>query len=224
MVTAISQQLKMYGYRSPSIMRLRVRKTGFTVVELLVVIVVIAILAVITIVAYNGVTERAENTKTITAVKAYEKALLQYAVDNGSYPTLGGMCLGDSYPILDGTTGGCRYSTAILTNSSATTMVNALKPYMGGSFPMPSTKLLHDSSTGRDYVGSYFYGTNYSITLDGVAKVGLFYTIEGNDCPIGPAYTSNNWPDLLSSNQGRYGSTGASGSRCLILLPDAFQL
>ena len=37
----------------------RHEQTGFTIVELLIVIVVISILAAITIVAYNGVQERA---------------------------------------------------------------------------------------------------------------------------------------------------------------------
>ena len=42
---------------------------GFTIVELLIVIVVIAILAVITVVSYNGISQRAHNTRTITAVR-----------------------------------------------------------------------------------------------------------------------------------------------------------
>jgi prepilin-type N-terminal cleavage/methylation domain-containing protein len=37
-------------------------KSGFTIVELLIVIVVIGILAAITIVAYNGIQDRANDT------------------------------------------------------------------------------------------------------------------------------------------------------------------
>lgn len=62
------------------------KDTGFTIVELLIVIVVIAILAVITIVAYNGIQARAENTKTIHGVSSYVKALHSYAATYGNYP------------------------------------------------------------------------------------------------------------------------------------------
>lgn len=40
------------------------KQTGFTIVELLIVVVVIAILAAITIVAYNGISQRAKTTAT----------------------------------------------------------------------------------------------------------------------------------------------------------------
>jgi prepilin-type N-terminal cleavage/methylation domain-containing protein len=38
------------------------QQSGFTIVELLIVIVVIAILAAITVVAYNGIQDRARNS------------------------------------------------------------------------------------------------------------------------------------------------------------------
>lgn len=60
---------------------------GFTIIELLIVIVVIAILAAITIVAFNGVQQRAENTKTHQAVTQFSKALILYTQQNGAYPT-----------------------------------------------------------------------------------------------------------------------------------------
>lgn len=65
--------------------------SGFTIVELLIVIVVIGILAAITIVAYNGVQTRAADTARITKIKDIAKAIELYYVDNGRYP-----------PILDG--------------------------------------------------------------------------------------------------------------------------
>ena len=68
------------------------RKTtsGFTIVELLIVIVVIAILAAISIVAYNGIQARARDNIRYQDVKAITKALELYKVDNGNYP-IGGV-------------------------------------------------------------------------------------------------------------------------------------
>lgn len=80
--------------------RLRVR--GFTIVELLIVIVVIAILAAITMIAYNGMQERAKDTRRKNDISQIKKALLAYDIvhggvvhtyaytDYGSGPTYGG--------------------------------------------------------------------------------------------------------------------------------------
>lgn len=51
------------------------KQTGFTIVELLIVIVVIGILAAITIVAYNGVQDRARQQKMQSDLTALEKAI-----------------------------------------------------------------------------------------------------------------------------------------------------
>ena len=59
---------------------------GFTIVELLIVIVIIAILAAITLVAYNGITSRSEQSKDISAAKAYIDAFNLYKVDKGEFP------------------------------------------------------------------------------------------------------------------------------------------
>jgi prepilin-type N-terminal cleavage/methylation domain-containing protein len=61
--------------------------TGFTIVELLIVIVVIGILAAITIVAYNGVQERARASSVSSALSQANKKLAVYQVDSpDSYP------------------------------------------------------------------------------------------------------------------------------------------
>jgi prepilin-type N-terminal cleavage/methylation domain-containing protein len=74
------------------------RDSGFTIVELLIVIIVIAILALIVITTYNGVQQKAANAKTISAVEAWAKALGLYNADNGSWPTTYNSCLGEGYP------------------------------------------------------------------------------------------------------------------------------
>lgn len=52
------------------------KQAGFTIVELLIVVVVIAILAAITIIAYNGIRDRAIQSKIRTDISQLEKAIV----------------------------------------------------------------------------------------------------------------------------------------------------
>ncbi len=61
--------------------------TGFTIVELLIVIVIIGILAAITIVAYNGIQNRANDTVIKTDLKQSFTKLQEYYVLNGALPS-----------------------------------------------------------------------------------------------------------------------------------------
>lgn len=63
----------------------RTNSTGFTIVELLIVIVVIGILAAITIVAYNGIQSRARASSVSAALSQAANKLAVYQVD---YPDL----------------------------------------------------------------------------------------------------------------------------------------
>ena len=63
-------------------MKIRRDQTGFTIVELLIVIVVIGILAAITIVAYNGIQDRARISSVSSALSQAAKKLAVYQVDN----------------------------------------------------------------------------------------------------------------------------------------------
>ena len=62
------------------------KQTGFTIVELLIVIVVIGILAAITIVSFNGVTSRAKAVAQVSVVESYSKIITAYYASNGAYP------------------------------------------------------------------------------------------------------------------------------------------
>lgn len=64
------------------------RKTvsGFTIVELLIVIIVIAILAAISVVAYNGIQTRANNNSIIYAASQSVKIISGYTAQEGVYP------------------------------------------------------------------------------------------------------------------------------------------
>lgn len=60
--------------------------SGFTIVELLVVIVVVAILATITTISYNGVTKKAAVSNLQSGLRNAATKVALYSVDNGTYP------------------------------------------------------------------------------------------------------------------------------------------
>lgn len=63
------------------------KQSGFTIVELLIVIVVIGVLAAITIVAFNGIQSRAKSAKVQQDLKSMQKLVELYKAENGSYPS-----------------------------------------------------------------------------------------------------------------------------------------
>ena len=199
------------------------KQTGFTIVELLIVVVVIAILAAISVVAYTGIQDRAEVAKTASAVRAYRDAFVIYKQENGSYPSTGGFCLGDQYGIFTGgSSPSCRYSTAPILVTNGASARNSLKTYMGGQLPMPSTKLIMSGST--EYVGAHFYGSSYNYTLDASPVVAIEYYVKGDTCPVGPVYaivggSTPAPPAFTTPSVARSGSL-SGGSRCFLLLPN----
>lgn len=72
--------------------------SGFTIVELLIVIVVIAILAAISIVSYTGIQERARDQRMVAAASQVYKAINMYVSEKGAYPVSGVSCVGTGYP------------------------------------------------------------------------------------------------------------------------------
>ncbi len=136
------------------------QQTGFTIVELLIVIVVIGILAAITIVAFNGVQERSRNAKTIAAVKDYMKIYSSYAVDYDVFPGSGNYCLGTGYQ------GGlCWDNRAYTANATANAgLLNYAK-----NLPDPSTTRVYRNATDEYRAGILFVVPyNFRYQLEGV--------------------------------------------------------
>lgn len=171
-------------------------KTGFTIVELLIVIVVIAILAAITIVAFNGVQTRAENTKTTSAVVAWAKALQLYKVDNGAYPTTNS-CLGAT-TTYQGYNGRCwAPDTSGWTVNS--TFNNTMAPYLQ-NLPEPSSRSIESDTT--QYRGAIFY----HVAPNDVRVYVNFFDI--SQCP-----------ELSGLNPSYANVTRAKGMSCYYRLP-----
>lgn len=59
------------------------KQTGFTIVELLIVIVIIGILAAITVVAYNGIQQRAKNQQASSDLANLAKAIHLARINDG---------------------------------------------------------------------------------------------------------------------------------------------
>lgn len=177
--------------------------SGFTIVELLIVVVVIAILAAITIVSYNGITERAKNTELLARIDSYTKALKLYQAQNGAYPgvvaaeagNLSVACLGAAADFLASSpfaAGNCATQGGTVMNTSSTLM-SQLRSVASGlpSGALPSIALSStDNYRGIMYTGN---GTNvgtitYVVSGDKDCARGVKNYISANNltvCAIG---------------------------------------
>jgi len=75
-----------------------VKRKGFTLVELLIVIVIIGILAGAMMMLMGSSTDKAEATKVISDLRTMKGAVLQYYADNSAYPDVDG---GDEADVLE---------------------------------------------------------------------------------------------------------------------------
>jgi prepilin-type N-terminal cleavage/methylation domain-containing protein len=69
---------------------LKRKQSGFTIVELLIVIVVIGILVALVVTTFSGIQRKARNTERESDVKAIHSQLEAYFNEAGAYPALGG--------------------------------------------------------------------------------------------------------------------------------------
>lgn len=67
------------------------QKSGFTVIELLIVIIVIAILAAITLTAFSSVQQRSRESSVKSALSQAKRKLEAHKVDNSGYPLTGSL-------------------------------------------------------------------------------------------------------------------------------------
>lgn len=172
-------------------MHLKDKRHGFTIVELLIVIVVIAILAAITIVTFNGISQRAQNTKTHSATVAWAKAIHAYRLANsgGWPPGSDWVCLGSGYkwgPSEVAAQGASPNNTQCSNHTSSTIFIEksnfntAMSEYVGNTFPTPAmtTAIDTDSSWRRGIMFTAYGGSGTSVS---------FRVVYGGDVSTCPA-------------------------------------
>lgn len=168
------------------------KQRGFTIVELLIVVVVIAILAAITIVSYNGITQQAENTKTVNGVSQYARLVQSYAVKTGLYPVASYACLGPSGTRCANTTdstaacfGAASASAQLAFETAMKTLVNA----------MPEVSSQAPACNGKTYSGAWYH------SVDGRSTTLVYYLRGDQECVAtgGLRVTSKNQRDDTTS-------------------------
>ncbi len=152
------------------------RETGFTLVELIIVIVVIGILAAIILVAYSGITTKANNTQTVQGVAEYVKGLQMYAARYGHYPIETGYpCLGPHPGTSCGKIGpGGEYCLSSGGTTSQADFDTEMKKVFGGSVPSVSEQ---EMSCGSLKAHGAYYLKNDS---DSGATARIYYFIKGD--------------------------------------------
>lgn len=127
-------------------MKFSKEKSGFTIVELLIVVVVIGILAAITIVAFSGIQNRARDTRRIDDASTIRKALELYRIDNGTYPS----AINSNMPVNANAPGGGWESSTY----GQSTWLDRLQPYLGKNIPVdPANDTAH-------FYYYFFYANN----------------------------------------------------------------
>ncbi|MDB5187043.1 MAG: Prepilin-type cleavage/methylation protein [Candidatus Saccharibacteria bacterium] len=137
------------------------KQSGFTIVELLIVIVVIGILAAISIVAYNGIQNRANDTTVQAEMRNLAMKVRELEAINGALPTAAstsGITGLTRFPIARGS-----YSTAVhnVYYCVGTGTTSGNPEFAVGAMSRSGKKFAYSSMAGAfEYTGVWSSNTN----------------------------------------------------------------
>lgn len=183
----------------------RKHKTGFTIVELLIVIVVIAILAAITIIAYTGIQQRAANSRVISLASQWERTIKLYQVESQLLPN-DWTCLGnsvDDFPADHSQQigpGQCERNMILINPSPDWTSEFKIVPTAGQTVPtadllrsnatLPSGELDMYEAGSNGYIRGIVYASIFEPARAPDSRPGafIFYALRNQECPSGDAH------------------------------------
>ncbi len=158
------------------ISRMRSR-SGFTIVELLIVIVVIGILAAVTAVAFNGIRERSLNSARLQEAQQVTRLVKLYKAQNGTNPPFpsgpDAVCVGTGFSDYD--TDGSADCWDIIIGSARhpdSAFNTALSTI--GTLPF-GTRTPVTSNDGRQRLGPVFMNADATVR----------YWLSTSSCPVG---------------------------------------
>ena len=176
------------------------KRSGFTLVELLIVIVVIAILTGISVVVFSGVQSRAKMASLVATIDAYQKGMELYNAENGGYPDLdpatGTLCLGvagDLPATANYENEECGESD--YTNVRNDSLNDVLEPYIG-----KAPRLSYNDEVTRDSSNRKFRGVMYG---GDTSYYQFWYAVNlDTDCPVGEVTWTNAYLRMCSVDRG----------------------
>lgn len=176
------------------------KRTGFTIVELLIVIVVIAILAAITIVSYNGITARATETQIVTEAKQAVTLLKAFYAENGHYPAItnsqGSVCIGEGFTNYVGDSNGDCWDTQSSVHRSVDPNFNAELASIGRLTSSNKPSIYYRSSPDVSFTGPVF--VTPTETSQPISYYGVRYWVAGTVCPVG----TKTWTGTVTPSSG----------------------
>lgn len=157
------------------------KRRGFTLVELLIVIVVVALLAAISVVAYGRMTDRAINSSAASAANQAIKLVNSYVGTYGVYPPVNRSCM---------TADTCLYGGQMVTNAT-------FKSEIGKIGTLPA-----DVPTWNPTYGGVMYDYNASRTYEGESSPAVVYFYLKGQQTCGLPVMAGTSPNYVASTNG----------------------